>query len=179
MYRHIVVALDGSPDAEKILPHVAALAKAFGSAVTLLGATESLEMVVAETVPTAVPPEPLLVVDPVPVVRQEHHDTAAYLETIAADLRERGISVGYRHPEGPAAEVILETAERLGADLIAMTTHGRGGIGRLVFGSVADDVLRNARCPLLLVRLDDEEEKAPSVPERSEALHEPTLAARG
>jgi nucleotide-binding universal stress UspA family protein len=41
---------------------------------------------------------------------------------------------------------------RKNTELIALTTHGRGGLGRLVFGSVADEVLRKAACPLLLVR---------------------------
>lgn len=51
------------------------------------------------------------------------------------------------------ASAILESAQQLEADLIAMTTHGRGGLGRLVLGSVADEVVRHAVCPLLLVRV--------------------------
>src|SRR2546425_719971 len=56
-------------------------------------------------------------------------------------------------PEGAAREVIVERASALGVGLILMTTHGRGGLGRLVFGSTADSVLRHAPCPVLLVRI--------------------------
>jgi nucleotide-binding universal stress UspA family protein len=51
--------------------------------------------------------------------------------------------------------VIVERARELGISLILMTTHGRSGLGRLVFGSIADSVLRHAACPVLLVRITD------------------------
>ena len=52
----------------------------------------------------------------------------------------------------PAAE-IAAAARDAGADLIAMTTHGRSGLGRLLFGSVAESVLRRAEIPVFLMRL--------------------------
>jgi hypothetical protein len=55
--------------------------------------------------------------------------------------------------DGPAAEGILAAARERHAILIAMTTHGRGGLSRLVVGSVAETVLREAPCPMLLVRV--------------------------
>jgi nucleotide-binding universal stress UspA family protein len=62
-------------------------------------------------------------------------------------------SVQHEYAEGEPADVIADRARAIGADLIAMTTHGRGGLGRLVFGSVANAVLRDAPCPVLLVRV--------------------------
>lgn len=160
MYQQIVVALDGSAEAERILPHVEALAKGFASKVELVWATESPEMIVAETLPVAPPEEPVLPVDPLPLVQQEHRDARSYLSDVAERLRARGISVSYEDPEGSPSDVILETASRLGADLIALTTHGRGAIGRLVLGSVAAEVVRRSACPVLMIRRDGGQESA-------------------
>ena len=54
--------------------------------------------------------------------------------------------------EGPSTQVILEAAKEFGADLIVMGTHGRTGVRRLVLGSVTEEVLRQARCPVLTVK---------------------------
>ena len=156
MYEHLLVALDGSPAAERVLQHAEPLALAFHSQVTLLRATLSPEMVIAQTgaadagvgqIGTAMNPEPVLEAD---------HDSAAqYLEGLAAGLRSRGVNVSAETPEGPANTAIVERASALGASLILMTTHGRCGIGRMVFGSTADSVLRHAACPVLLVRITE------------------------
>ncbi len=155
MYQQIVVALDGTGEAERILPYVEALAKGFGSRVELVWVTESPEMIVAETLPLAPPAEPSLPVDPLPLVEHEHQDAASYLAGVAERMRAQGISASYEDPEGKPAEVILETARRLGADLIGLTTHGRGAIGQLVLGSVAAEVVRHAPCPVLVIRRDE------------------------
>jgi universal stress protein A len=62
------------------------------------------------------------------------------------------LSVAYEQHIRSSAEVIIDRARERGADLITMTAHGWGGLGRLAFGSVADAVLRSAPCPVLLVR---------------------------
>jgi len=62
------------------------------------------------------------------------------------------VCVEHRLGEGDPATVILEVAEETGAGLIVMGTHGRTGLGRLVMGSVAEQVLRTAPCPVLTVR---------------------------
>jgi len=56
-----------------------------------------------------------------------------------------------RFVEGAAADVIFETARDLQANLVVMSTHGRGGFGRWLYGSIADEVLRRLRIPVLLV----------------------------
>ena len=163
MYRRILVALDDSDVAERILPHVEALADRFGSALTLVRATPGVGAVVAAT-GTGAGPMAGEVVDPTPIIEAERQETTTYLEAAAARLRRKGLTVNCDSPEGPAGELVVERARGLGADLIAMTTHGRGGLGRLVFGSVADAVLRSAPCPVLLVRASEERRAAPDVP---------------
>ncbi len=80
-------------------------------------------------------------------------EAESYLNGVVAGLRECGITrvrtaVWY----GPAAPTIVEAASVEKVDLIIMTSHGRGGIGRLIFGSVAESVLHGTRTPILLVR---------------------------
>jgi nucleotide-binding universal stress UspA family protein len=80
-------------------------------------------------------------------------EAETYLHGVAAGLREAGISrvktcVWY----GPAAPTIVEVAESEQANLIVMTSHGHGGLGRMIFGSVAESVLHGTRTPILIVR---------------------------
>jgi nucleotide-binding universal stress UspA family protein len=159
MYQRLLVALDGSTAAERVLEHAEALASAFGSTITLVRATVSTEMVLAQEAPgnggigqlTPVPP-----VDPLPVVQAEESAAADYLERVANRLKQRGLQVITEHIDGLPNQVIVERAEALNIDLILMTTHGRSGLGRMVFGSTADSVLRHARCPVLLVRVTED-----------------------
>jgi nucleotide-binding universal stress UspA family protein len=75
-----------------------------------------------------------------------------YLPPIAAELRGRGIDADWEVRHGSPATTILAVAKSWGADLIAMSTHGRSGLGRLLFGSVAEHVLRHADVPVFLMR---------------------------
>lgn len=63
-----------------------------------------------------------------------------------------GITVEHRLEYGEPVPVILQTAQEIGADLIVMGTHGRTGLRRLLMGSVAENVVRKAACPVLTVR---------------------------
>jgi len=143
MYDRIAVALDGSPLAEQILPHVEALAERFGSTLVLVRAILPVQKVAALVEPSVagVPLDPMLIEE---TIESEEHDARTYLEHVANALRQRGFSVQTEHPHGVAAEAIVEAARRAQADLIALTTHGRSGLGRLIFGSVAEEVLRKA-----------------------------------
>jgi len=78
------------------------------------------------------------------------------LAEIAAALSERGLAVETKAIEGYPPEVIVDEAERSGADLIAMGTHGRTGLAHLFLGSTAERVVQNARCPVLTVRRRDD-----------------------
>jgi nucleotide-binding universal stress UspA family protein len=153
MYEQILVALDGSAAAERVLPHVEALAEKFKSRIILLRTrTPVAQLIAALSAPEAVPP-----VDPTPLIEAEEEDTRTYLSSVAANLKGKGLNVEFEYPEGDAAETIVRRAQELGADLIGMTTHGRGGLLHLIFGSVAEEVLRKAACPILLVRVREKD----------------------
>ena len=154
MYEHLLVALDGSQAAERVLEHAEALASAFHSKITLLRATLSAEMLLAETAAsdaTMVDVAPALDIDP--VLDADHSDAVDYLEGVARRLRQLGTDVAIEEPQGPADRVIVDRAAELGVGLILMTTHGRSGLERVVFGSTADSVIRHAPCPVLLVHV--------------------------
>lgn len=74
------------------------------------------------------------------------------LEARAEQLRQSGTKTSWRVQAGAPHEEIVRTAEEEGADMIVMGTHGRGGLNRIVLGSVAERVIRLARCPVLTVR---------------------------
>ena len=151
MYDRIIVALDGSALAEQVLPYVQALAEKFGSTLILVRAILPTEKAATLVEPSlaGVPLDPTLVAE---MIEAEEHDALTYLEHVGNALRQRGIRVEGEHPHGLPADAIVDAAHRTNADLVALTTHGRGGLGKLIFGSVADGVLRRAPCPVLLVR---------------------------
>lgn len=135
--RKILIPLDGSRLAESALSEAIQLSGA-GAALVLLRAAE------AARVPMSDPTEAQ-----VAVVREAE----AYLEGVADRARAAGVakvetSVWY----GPASEAIVEAARVRGIDLIVMSSHGRSGLGRLIFGSVAETVLRGTTTPILLIR---------------------------
>lgn len=145
MYKKILVPLDGSELSEGVLPHVNALAKCMGSQIVLLRVITApvYETVFADT----------LVAHPVP---NEEVGTRAYaegyLQRVAFDQFDPKVQVTYEVSGGPIAETILDYASGVEADLIAMSTHGRSGIARMVIGSVADEIVRRSNLPVLLVR---------------------------
>ncbi len=153
MYKRILVTLDGSEFAERVLPHVEALAAKFGSVVVLVRATtpdRSLIIPAAGAMRAGGP-----TTDPITIAEAEQRAASLYLDGIMQQLTGRNLTVEYEVVQGDAAGAIVEAAGRLRADLIAMTTHGEGGLRRLVFGSVADAVLHRASCPILLVRVHE------------------------
>jgi nucleotide-binding universal stress UspA family protein len=84
-------------------------------------------------------------------------DAEEYLAALAMELSNKGVRASTRVRRGDPATEIVSGAHDAGADLIAMTTHGRSGLGRLVFGSVAEAVLRRARLPVFLMRATEAE----------------------
>ncbi len=91
------------------------------------------------------------------IVEETSREAEKYLEGIASELEEEGWTVETRirvdvHP----ASGILKTAREEGVDLVAMSTHGRGGLGRTLLGSVTDKVVRAIDRPVLTVRPDQE-----------------------
>jgi nucleotide-binding universal stress UspA family protein len=152
MYKRALVPLDGSIVAESIVPFVLQIAGPLGLDVALLN---------------VVVPAPPRVVDAGPVVLDNTQalaaDAEAYLLPFARELRANGVRVTttVRHGE-PVAEILAAVRE-VRADLIIMTTHGRTGFGRLLFGSVAEGVLRQAEVPVFLMRQTEAQLAARSV----------------
>jgi nucleotide-binding universal stress UspA family protein len=94
------------------------------------------------------------------LVTVEKHETDSYLSVVIEKLKGQGINVTSVREMGHATNVIVDKAASLGVSLIAMTTHGRSGLARALVGSIADEVVRKASCPVLLVRVSDKELKA-------------------
>jgi nucleotide-binding universal stress UspA family protein len=150
MYHRLVVALDGSELAKRALPYAEALAERFASVLYLVrGLRPPGTLVPAASMPGAP-------VDPVAAVGDDPQEAVGYLQGVARRLADRGLKAECAVPEGPPAEALVAFAFDVEADLIAMTTHGRGGLRRLVLGSVADGVVRRAPCPVLLVRVGND-----------------------
>ena len=142
-----LVPLDGSPEAESVLEPVMDLVGADNASATctLLLVQQPIAAIALSSLEAAIPPEARPHTDDGP--------TVAYLNSVAERLRSRGIRV-HTHAtvHTSPARAILDQAHESEADLIAMATHGRGGIRRLLIGSVADKVLRGTDRPLLLYR---------------------------
>lgn len=143
MYNRILLTLDGSAVAETALTHAAELASALSARLTLLSVVEPI--VIHPSLGIVGPDLPIVTID-------EKEVLVNYLQMLCEKLRERNIQVGYVIREGDAASEICDYAAENDVDLIVMSTHGRSGIRRWVYGSVADRVLRGAKVPVLLVR---------------------------
>lgn len=139
MYSRIMLTLDRSPLAEQALPHAVELARAFGAAIEVVSVVPAAD---AEGLVVGIP------VDGEAEVSQYEE----YLPGIVSRIREEGLQVRSEIRRGEIAEEILRHADEAEVDLIVMSTHGRSGTGRWVYGSIADRVLRHARVPVLLVR---------------------------
>lgn len=146
MYNSILVPLDGSKRAEKILPYVEALAQKFGATLLLLQVVEPFGAEVApyDMVPTF----------DTEMVEGWVKDAQAYLNDLQKGLSEKNIEAKTIIENGSVAPAILEVAERENVDLIAMASHGRTGLARVFYGSVAAGMLNRADRPLLLIRAE-------------------------
>jgi nucleotide-binding universal stress UspA family protein len=152
--RRVLIPLDGSALAEQVLEPALALGAATQAEYTLLRVVQP--MIPGGHIPASAKVsglrEPLLK-QLQALHRQESTEAQEYLERIAERLRARALTVQTRvvSQERPAT-AILEDASAHGADLIALATHGRGGLKRLLLGSVADKVLRGGATPVLVYR---------------------------
>jgi len=150
MFKRILVCLDGSELAEQILPYAVAEALRFQGRLVLF-------QVVPE--PVAFSPgipgagaAPIQTDAMLKEAKNALDEAREYLEKIAAPLRKKGIKVDAVSSLGSAGEAILSYADSNKVNLIAIATHGRRGLERGVFGSVADYVLRESGLPMLVIR---------------------------
>jgi nucleotide-binding universal stress UspA family protein len=151
MLKKMLVPLDGSAQAEGVLPYVEALARVPGSAVTLYHAIDP------ETLERNDPAHARYLDHIIAKVEMRSRD---YLRQVERRVRVHVPCVDTKVITGYAARAIVEDAESGGYDLIAMSTHGRSGLGRWVLGSTADKVLHGTELPVLLVRPSEAGEQA-------------------
>jgi nucleotide-binding universal stress UspA family protein len=135
-WKRIVVALDGSERSESVLPEAVRLARKLGAALEILRVAVPVVAAGAGEAPILLPPE-----DPMP-----------YLKGVLKGLDLRGIEARAVALEGHPSEAILRHLAESAASLLCMTTHGRSGLARILLGSVAEEILRKAPCPVLLQR---------------------------
>ena len=141
-----LVPLDSSKEGEMVLSYITELASRLKTVVVLLHVLS----------PTyhAYTPEGVAKV-PYTEGEMEQLKTSAlkYLTEVATGLEGKGITVNTEVRVGKAADEIIKLADEICADIVAMTTHGRSGVSRWAFGSVADKILYAGNTPLLLVRV--------------------------
>jgi nucleotide-binding universal stress UspA family protein len=142
MYRHkrVLVALDGSTAGEAVMKLLMEIAGPLDMTIMLLHVLEPISSPVTDGG---------VVLDDLEGRRCEAEE---YLAPIAAALRWQSVNTSWAIRHGRAADEILAAAKESGADMIAMATHGRTGLGRLLFGSVAEAVLRQASVPVFMIR---------------------------
>jgi nucleotide-binding universal stress UspA family protein len=141
-FQHILVPLDGSRPAEVVLPAALAIGAACRATVTLLHVLER---------------------DAPATVHGEHHlddaaEAQAYLRSVAERFADSGATIDYHvheNPQNDVARSIAEHAAELHAELIAIATHGSGGLRGFLFGSIAQQTLRQTTIPIMLIRPTD------------------------
>lgn len=147
MIRTILVPLDGSELAEQVLPYASELARRADAEILLLTSIQPVG--IWDATATAINWE------------REERVAQEYLDAQKERLQAAGLKVRVKREHGEAAAGILETAETENVSLIAISTHGRSGLSRWLFGSVADRIVQSAHVPLLMVR-PDAKQPAPS-----------------
>jgi len=144
VYQRIMVPLDGSDLAQTALPHALDLCRALGATLVMLHVRDA---------------------------RQGSPEASRrFLDFTRRQHAKAGVTIEVLVREGSVAEAIVRAAEEERIDVIAMATHGRSGLQRVVYGSVAEQVLRSSARPVLLVRVPGAPVEAPSHSQPSRKL---------
>lgn len=141
MTRKILVPLDGSPLAEQALPHAQALARSENAEIVILRVpiVPAREFFGRNTAMASM------------VSHEIDEESEKYVQAEVRKLEKKGSKVTGLIREGPLTETILEVADEIHADMIAMSTHGRSGIQHWLKGSVAEDVVHHTHIPVILI----------------------------
>jgi nucleotide-binding universal stress UspA family protein len=149
MYTRIVVGVDGSELANKALSHALTLAKDWKARLFVVTATEPSTIVAPGAEMIAVNTGEFIA--EMEAVKAQSAQTT--LDEVKATAQASGVNVDCIHvASSVAADAILDTAKQQGADLIVMGSHGRRGLGRLLLGSQAADVLAHSTVPVLVIK---------------------------
>lgn len=148
MYKHILIATDGSELADKGLEHGLQLAQAVGASVTVLSVTEPLSVSMLQAAINAGVTNPASTYD-----QSINSEMKARFAEIGQRAAQKGVTVELTHEidEHPA-EAIVRFAGLKGCDLIVMSSHGRRGVRRFVLGSQTAEVVTHTDIPVLVIR---------------------------
>ncbi len=146
MYAKVMVPLDGSKLAECVLPHVRALAQA--------GQVKNIVLVRAvEPIQAPSGGDFIMSAEDAKKLMREHREAAEdYLKKLTKRLQLKGVQVEGKVLVGRVAEELANYAEKKKMSLLVMATHGRSGVSKWMWGSVADRVLRSTCVPTLMIR---------------------------
>jgi nucleotide-binding universal stress UspA family protein len=146
MYQHVMVPLDGSELAECVLPHVRAIAVGCSVVkVTLVRVVEPL--LIRGSVGVRISPE-----EKERLEKQSMDEAKDYLDQIAKSLKESGVAAESEVLSGDVVSKLVDYANMNEVDLVIISTHGRSGVSRWVWGSVTDRILRAVCVPVTMVR---------------------------
>ena len=148
-FKKIMVCLDGSILAEQILPYAEEEAFCFNAKLILFQSYIIPSAVAAAQAQVVFASGPDIIQEE---ANRLHAEAAKYLDSMAVKLKEKGLDVTCVVTRGSAGEAIINYAHNEEVDLIAIATHGHGGLGRVIFGSVADYVLRESGLPILVIK---------------------------
>ena len=144
MYERILVPLDGSPLSESILPYVQSLAKALNAELVLLHVIVSPVEEFTDHNKTSLAPKASM-------EAEAKRESIRYMKDLCAALEKDGVRATYLVREGSVTEKILEDAEIMQADMIAMSTHGRSGVRRLLMGSITEWMVKHSPMPVMVI----------------------------
>ena len=143
MFHKILVPLDRSKRAERILPHVEKLAHDNNASVVFLSVVSA---------PQVFGYDDLQYNHFQKEIEASLEEAEQYVKALQVEFQTKGIEARHRAVMGPVVKEILDTAKRENVDLVAMCSHGRGGLSRLFYGSVASGVLNRIDRALLIIR---------------------------
>lgn len=149
MLNKMMICLDGSKLAEKIIPVMTDIAKCFAGTVVLFQAIDEPTTYLSATLPNADSNASDILHSK---SQDDEHRALGYLSKIAKPLIDEGLDIECATLMGEPSKAILEYARDNAVKLIAIATHGHGGLKRMFFGSVADKVLRESAVPVLVIR---------------------------
>jgi nucleotide-binding universal stress UspA family protein len=151
---HLLVALDGSKQAEAVVEHIEWLVPRLNARVTLLNVVEPLYHIYPSTESMGYFGGGGII--KVPYSEEEMKPAMKigeeYIKNVNSKLTSEGITTGYEVRVGSAADEIIAAEKETGADLVVMSTHGHSGFGRWSHGGIADKVMHGGNIPLLLIR---------------------------
>jgi nucleotide-binding universal stress UspA family protein len=146
-FENILVPTDFSEFSKYALDYAITLAKTFEAKITLIHITNENELVALQQVSAYFEPGKLE-----ELMKQRESEDRKQLDGFIPPELKKGIKVETIHKVGIPFVEIIRTAKEKGVDLIVMATHGRSGLSHILFGSVAEKVVRKSTCPVLSIR---------------------------